>query len=247
MGPVDEPLQIHVDQPRVVLQGDLPEEPEGADADVVHPHVDPPEAGQRRTGQARDVGGRAHVDLHGYRGPFCSRDLGHQLVQHGLPPRRHDDVRTRRGERVRRAAADAARGPDEHHDGVGQRLGALGHGTPRMRLRLRPRATTLDRSSTSAAALFRSETAPPRPCCRSRSTFLRRAAGRPARGGHPVAPLRRRGAEYAGYAAARAVAPSALAAASNSFAESSSCFRIRRRRCTTSVRPPAVAPSIRPR
>jgi hypothetical protein len=61
---VDHALQVHVHEPRVVRDRDLPEASDRADADVVDPDVDAAEARDRGSREALDVFRLADVGRH---------------------------------------------------------------------------------------------------------------------------------------------------------------------------------------
>jgi hypothetical protein len=110
MGTEHHPLEVHVDEPGVVGDGHLPEQPHDADRSVVDPHVDVTETLLRRRGELLDGVRVADVGRHCHRAAAGPGDLRDDLLQRCGPPGGDDDVGTPLTECQCRAAAESARG-----------------------------------------------------------------------------------------------------------------------------------------
>jgi hypothetical protein len=92
-----------------------------ADAGVVHEDVDRAERRRSLRARSADRLRRRDVHLDGRRVSTCCRDLRHQRLERGTPPRRHRDRGAACGERRREVPAESRGGAGDEGDASGER------------------------------------------------------------------------------------------------------------------------------
>src|SRR5690606_22324146 len=128
VGAVDQALEIDVDDAGMVLDGNIPEEAERADADIVDPDVDGAETVERSGAQPCDVFGIADIDGQGDGHPAAVVYLFGQFLQYLQPTRGDDHVGSDCGQSGSCSSSEAA-GGSRHDDGLSSQLsGRLLHG-----------------------------------------------------------------------------------------------------------------------